>query len=170
MMGIEPPMGRDTENLLTTQRTSQGEAPTISRHRDGREDRKQWYKEIRLDSCCEFWAKTARAQRDDMRAAAQNPAADLAHLIHQVKVEDGSHMPDAFWDYQRDEAAAADPHIYERVRRHVVILADENSHIIPCKFKGLSRCCLVPRSCTKVERRLGSGRLLCSGSPISNGE
>ncbi|RYO82242.1 hypothetical protein DL766_003216 [Monosporascus sp. MC13-8B] len=37
----------------------------------------------------EFWLKMTGAQRDDMRAAAQNPVADLAHLIHQIKMGEG---------------------------------------------------------------------------------
>ncbi|RYP39912.1 hypothetical protein DL767_002031 [Monosporascus sp. MG133] len=114
-MGIKPPMGWDMENLFDGLEDEPRRGSHDARHMDGREDRKKWYKEMRLDSCREFWVKTTRAQREDARAAAQNPAADLVHLIHLVKMEDGYYTPDAFWDYQRDEAAAADRHIYERV-------------------------------------------------------
>ncbi|RYP13186.1 hypothetical protein DL765_007013 [Monosporascus sp. GIB2] len=139
VMGIEPLMGWDTKNLLMVHRVSQGEAPTMHRHRDGREDRKQ-------------------------RAAAQNPAADLAHLIQQIKMEDANHTPDAFWDHQRDQAAVADPHIYERVQQDVVIVADKNFHIILCKFQGSSCCCLTPPHAQRV--RGESGVVACSAQGL----
>lgn len=113
MRMIEPPMGRDTENLSMAQRMGRGSAPMIPQHKDGSENRIKWYKEMRLDSCYTFWVKADRAQRDGIRAVARTPPGDLAHLIQQIKDEDRCHTKDAFWEYQQDEAAAADPNIYQ---------------------------------------------------------
>lgn len=154
MKAIEPPMGRDTENLLMAQRMRRDEAPTMPLHKDGSENRKKWYKEMLLDSCHTFWVKTTRAERDGMRATAQDPPADIAHLIQQIKAEDRCHTKDAFWEYQRDEVAATDTNIYQEAHQHVVIVVDKNSQIVLCKFGGLFQLLLGAPCMHKVENAI----------------
>ncbi|KAK7753240.1 hypothetical protein SLS62_004759 [Diatrype stigma] len=151
MRMIEPPMGRDTENLLMAQRMSRGEAPIIPQHKDGSKNHEKWYKEMRLDSRYMFWVKADRARRDELRATARTPPDEFTHLIQQIKIEDKCHTKDAFWDYQRDEAAATEPNIYQEVQQHVVIVLDKNSQVILCKFSGLFQLLFGAPRMHKVE-------------------
>ena len=59
-----------------------------------------------------------------MRAEALNPPIEILHLLRQIQEEDKSHTKDPFWDYQRDDAAAADTNIYEFVDKDILLIFD----------------------------------------------
>ncbi|KAI0394287.1 hypothetical protein F5Y17DRAFT_466372 [Xylariaceae sp. FL0594] len=143
MEKTEPIMGRAVENLLMVQRIAQEKAPCMPMYRKTkanplpRENRKPWYKEMRLGACRQFWLKTTREQRDEWREQAQNPPPELKSLTDQIKAEDKSHTVDSFWSYQRDEAAAAVESIYTTLTEHIIVVFDKNDQVVLCRFQSL---------------------------------
>lgn len=156
---IEPIMGRDVEDLMMAQQIQRGQAPRIPMHRVSKdnpnpaENRKKWYKEMRLESCRQFWVKTTREERDEWREKAKTPSAELknTHLLDQIRTEDKSRSVDSYWTYQRDEAAASQGSIYSRVTEDIIIVFDKNSEVLLCRFRGLFRF-LYGNAVNKVDK------------------
>ncbi|RYP66766.1 hypothetical protein DL769_005942 [Monosporascus sp. CRB-8-3] len=158
MTAAEPVMGRGVENLLMAQRMHRGEAPPIPMHRAAKdnpeenENRGKWYKTMRVEACRRFWVGTTRKERDKIRdAAAAQPSDELAPIIEQIEREDNSHTKDYFWEHQRDQAAAADEEIYERVSKDIVLILDKDSNVLLCSFKRLFQFLFGEKGKDKVE-------------------
>jgi hypothetical protein len=165
MSEIEPIMGRDVEDFLMAQRIGQGRVPRIPMRSVSKdnplpiENRKSWYKTMRVDSCRKFWVKTTREQRDKWREEAKTPPAELVDLVDQIKAEDKSRSMDYFWTYQRDEAATSQGGIYSRVTEDIVIVFDANSEVVLCRFKGLFRF-LYGNAVNKVDKAVRQWSLM----------
>ncbi|KAH9886813.1 hypothetical protein F4778DRAFT_757805 [Xylariomycetidae sp. FL2044] len=153
MTSIEPPMGRDVENLIMARRMNNGEAPPMPSHLDGTDNKKEWYEQMRVDSVRSFWIEHTLEERAALRAEAQRqPPAELQPLIDQIRLGDKSGSRDLFWEHQRDESAAAEPGIYKLVDRDIVIILDQDSELILCKFKSLFGHLYSQQSIDKVDQ------------------
>ncbi|RYP86346.1 hypothetical protein DL770_004938 [Monosporascus sp. CRB-9-2] len=125
MTAAEPVMSRGVENLLMAQRMHRGEAPPIPMHR------------------------ATKDKPED--AAAARPSDELAPIIEQIQREDNSHTKDYFWEHVRDQGAAADAGIYERVSKDIVIILDKDSNVLLCKVKRLFQFLFGEKGKSKVD-------------------
>ncbi|KAH9898988.1 hypothetical protein F4778DRAFT_181082 [Xylariomycetidae sp. FL2044] len=160
MAPVEPPMGRNIENFLMAQRLNSGEAPVMPMHRptlekpQGSQNRKEWYRTMRHDSCNTFWVKMNRQERDAIRVKAEQPSPELTPLLAQIQKEDGSHTKDYFWAYQRDELAASDGKIYDEIDTDLLVVLDKDSELLVCKFNGLFQLLFGEYELSKLEDAL----------------
>ncbi|KAI0017432.1 hypothetical protein F4780DRAFT_796150 [Xylariomycetidae sp. FL0641] len=138
MNDLEPAQTRDEENYLMAKRISIGEAPPRPpTNPTNNTSQLHWYKSMRLDANRAFWLRTSRQERDEVRAAAQNPADELLPIIEQIRTQDKTHSKDHFWEYQRDETAIKSPSLYEHFDQDIVLFVDKDADIVACRFSGL---------------------------------
>ncbi|RYP57576.1 hypothetical protein DL769_009402 [Monosporascus sp. CRB-8-3] len=139
---IEPPMGREVENLLIA-KVLHGEhqlaSYRMSNERPSEPGRKRngWYKKLRAETTRVFWLENSRQARDDLRKAASCPPPDLRKAMDEIEVDDHTWSRDFFYQHLRDRASAADAGIYTRVDEDVIVILDRNGEVVLVSFSRL---------------------------------
>ena len=145
MAEIEPDMGRAVENFMMAEAINSGKTPSIPQHYrtekrpNGGENRKRWYKQMRLEANRSFWLNNDREGRNRLRDAAKSPSTSIQATIGMITKEDRSLSQDAFYQHHRDCAAAAadNPPVYERIDKDRFIVLDREYNVVLCSVSNL---------------------------------
>ena len=145
MARIEPDMGRAVENFMMAEVINNGNAPKMPQYYatkkrpQGGDNRKKWYKQMRLETNKAFWLNNDREGRDRLRDAAKSPSPSTQATIGMIVREDRSHSQDSFYQHHKDHAAAAadNPPIYERINKDIFLVLDREANVVLCSVSQL---------------------------------